>query len=68
MVLSLTGLLTKIYDYHIDYWHVFGKSLKNKHKIIYCSRQRVLTLKYLYEEKASPEQQDFECEQIPVSE
>lgn len=30
-------------NYHVDYWHLFGKSLKNKPKFIYSSRQRVLT-------------------------
>lgn len=30
-------------NYHVDYWCLFGKSLKNNPKFIYCSRQRVLT-------------------------
>lgn len=32
-----------IINYPVDYWHLFGKSLKNNPKFIYCSRQRVLT-------------------------
>lgn len=63
MVLPLTGLLTKhIINYRIDYWHLFGKSLKSKTKCTFCSRQRVLTLRYL--DGAS---QRF-CEQIRISE
>lgn len=70
MVLPLTGLLTKhVIKYHIDYQHLFGQSLKNKTKCTFCSRQRVLTLRYLYGDKASPEHhRDFECEQIPIPE
>lgn len=30
-------------NYLVDYWRLFGKSLKNNPKFIYCSRQRVLT-------------------------
>lgn len=70
MVLPLTGLLIKhIIDYPFDYQHLFGKSLKTKTKCTFCSRQRVLTLRCLYRDKAFPKHhRDFECEQIPISE
>jgi len=69
MVLPLTGLLTKHrINCHIDYWHPFGKSLKNETIRTFCSRQRVMTLRYLDEDKASPEHhRDYECKQIPTS-